>query len=1052
VATFNVLFGLDSNADTNAEYNSTKAVLARLDADIVAFQELKVATESRWQQMGAELGYRHVQMVRTNDSRAGNLFLGYFSRFPIQSLFSVNPPAPDTNGVIHTNEMARLPLRGVFRVPGAARPLVIWNQHKKSGGTEGDQFRRAIEAYRVVQDINAYVGANPSHNEFLTVGDFNQDYRSTHTTFFYSQPSGLVSSYRLGADIAALLTAGQPVAYSIFPNERYANAGGGLHRLPAYQQGGTNEATYPSSGYCLDYILASTALRDSPLGAPATEVYNSQRDLASGGAGLPKAGAVLPASTSTNASDHLPVLADLNMADAPQAQFDVSSGSFVSTRLMGSQYTVQQKTYRLTNNKSGTLKWFLAAGVGWLDFNVGNGSVASGGQADITVSLNSRALDLPDGQYFDQLLFTDEDTGSVVVRDVVLRVANQQFIVSSPAAVSSTISNSFVFEGAMHTNLVGGLSWSNRANGLTGTVPYSIQWSASIPMGIGTNIVDFRGSYAVTNLSNRATDSPSDPAYASGWFSQSNGGQGFGSWALRSDWGFAGHLLFGPGVFNVPTNYGGAFSLWASGNGVTTARRDFSRTLTTNDTFRLQFDNNWIDWTKSVGFALADSSGAKRLDFFFVGGESNYRVADASGVRVTQIGYTDQGQDISVQFTTNNGYLLTTGTNVITGTLASGGDISSLIASNNGSGVGTEFDMYLGGMSVEDSSGVWASDHPTNSAYGGVWTNGSQAGIGFAPWQVASVAPNGWAGQARFGTNVSNVTPAFGGAFSLWASGGGYSEARRAFPQAMTNGETFVLQFDNNLVEQGKLVGFSLADASGTDRVTFLCYGGQQVYWVADAADARATTIPMTQSGLEVRVALTGSNTYRLSAGANVVEGTLAGGGAIGQLRAFNYGSGPATDYDFYLGGMRIETPVVSSQEVSATAMQVVRQIDPAALTDGLPNSWWIQHFGTIEGVSAASDSDGDGFSNVQEHSLGTDPKNFASALRTDPPSVLSGQVTIRWDAVQGKTYRVIGTTNLATTTWLTLEDNITAPVTGKQTWTHSTGSPQHFYRVELVQ
>lgn len=134
---------------------------------------------------------------------------------------------------------------------------------------------------------------------------------------------------------------------------------------------------------------------------------------------------------------------------------------------------------------------------------------------------------------------------------------------------------------------------------------------------------------------------------------------------------------------------------------------------------------------------------------------------------------------------------------------------------------------------------------------------------------------------------------------------------------------------------------------------------------------------------------------------------------------------------------------------------------DTAALTDGLPNSWWIQYFGTTEGVSAAADSDGDGFSNAQEHALGTDPKSFASALRTDPPAFSSGQVTISWNAVGGKTYRVRGATNLATTNWSTLEGyiigvslggNITMPTTGKVTWTHSTGSAQHFYRVELVQ
>ncbi len=912
VATFNIKLGLDGTS-SGAEYQATKAVLSRIDADIVAFQELEAANEALWKSMAAELGYQHAFMVVTNETRAGNIFLGYFSRFPTNSApYSVDSPSG-------ASEMARLPLRASFRVPGAAKPLVMWNLHQKSGGTAGDQFRRAIEARRTVQDINAYRAANPTHDEFLLLGDLNQDYtRTDQVASFASQPSGLVSTYVLGSDVTF------PVAYNVFPNDRYAQAGGGLHRLDAFQQGGTDRTTFPGSGV-LDYIFASSALRDSPLGAPQTEVYNSVRDSATGGVGLAKAGAVLASSASSTASDHLPIFADFNMADAPQAQFSVSSDPFISTRLLGGQYTIAQKVFSVTNNKSATLNWFVAAGAGWLDFGPAQGAVAPGGQTDVTVSLNARALDLPQGVHYEKLLFTDLATGSVIVRDVILHVVNQAFFVSSPASVISTYSNSSLFEGAMRADLSGGLSWSNRANGMTGTIAYSPQWSANIPMAVGTNIVDFRGLLPVTNMVTRASDSPTNSAYASGWFNQSNGGTGFEPWNLWAYWGAAGRLIYGPGIYNLPASFGGAFSIWASGSGVSTAQRSFSRELTTNDTFRLQFDNNWIDWGKSVGFALADNSGTKRLDFYFVGGESQYRVADAAGSRVLAMPYTDQGLDIAVQLSASNGYQITAGTNVISGTLASGGAISSLVASNNGSGVGVAYDLYLGAMSVEDSSGVWASDSPTNSTYGGVWTNGSQGGSGFGPWQLADSAPNGYAGHARFDTNVWNVPPAFGGAFSLWASGGAYSEAQRPFTQAMGTNDAFVVQFDNNLLEAGKSVGVALADNLGVRRLYFMCYEGWSNYWVYDAQTWRQTSIPVTQNGIDVRVELTDSNTYRLAVGTNAMTGALIDGGAISQFVAYNSGSGPETAYDFYVGGMRIESPSVTNQTILISGSAVIR-------------------------------------------------------------------------------------------------------------------------------
>jgi hypothetical protein len=219
-------------------------------------------------------------------------------------------------------------MRVVVNVPGAAKPLVLWNMHHKADelqtpdidfGNRNNQLRRAVEALRIVHDINTYRSNNPTHDEFVMLGDLNDDvYQSASQAVQFSRSDYdaykadtalLPSSYAVGNDIQF------PVSYRAFPDERYASAGGGLHRIDLRQQDGTNSVTYPGTVRTLDYILVSTALRDSPLGAPQGEVYNSQLDASF--AGLPKKSPPLAADRSLAASDHLALFADINMDDAP---------------------------------------------------------------------------------------------------------------------------------------------------------------------------------------------------------------------------------------------------------------------------------------------------------------------------------------------------------------------------------------------------------------------------------------------------------------------------------------------------------------------------------------------------------------------------------------------------------------------------------------------------------------------------------------------------------------------------------------------------------------
>lgn len=85
---------------------------------------------------------------------------------------------------------------------------------------------------------------------------------------------------------------------------------------------------------------------------------------------------------------------------------------------------------------------------------------------------------------------------------------------------------------------------------------------------------------------------------------------------------------------------------------------------------------------------------------------------------------------------------------------------------------------------------------------------------------------------------------------------------------------------------------------------------------------------------------------------------------------------------------------------------------------DGMDDAWEIQTFGGLA-HDGQGDTDGDGMSDRQEYLAGTDPANPHSNLRLHPPVVSSeGRVTLTWNAVAGKTYRVQFTDRLLDASW----------------------------------
>ena len=119
----------------------------------------------------------------------------------------------------------------------------------------------------------------------------------------------------------------------------------------------------------------------------------------------------------------------------------------------------------------------------------------------------------------------------------------------------------------------------------------------------------------------------------------------------------------------------------------------------------------------------------------------------------------------------------------------------------------------------------------------------------------------------------------------------------------------------------------------------------------------------------------------------------------------------------------------------------------PSAAPDGIPDSWMTTYFGSADGSSASSDEDGDGFDNLTEYQIGTDPTDANSKFKVTEYTKQS----LEWTSQPFTLYQIEASTNLHN--WQTIE-------TLSQTTNNTTLSTQLpisqanesiFYRVKRV-
>jgi len=119
---------------------------------------------------------------------------------------------------------------------------------------------------------------------------------------------------------------------------------------------------------------------------------------------------------------------------------------------------------------------------------------------------------------------------------------------------------------------------------------------------------------------------------------------------------------------------------------------------------------------------------------------------------------------------------------------------------------------------------------------------------------------------------------------------------------------------------------------------------------------------------------------------------------------------------------------------------------------DGLPDSWQLQYFSSVNDPQASpgADPDGDGFTNLQEYIAGTSPVDGTSYLKIDSATTSGSIATIHFNAVASKTYTVLYRTNLTLGAWQKLADVPAQGSTGPVSVNDPAfgGSKSRFYRL----
>jgi hypothetical protein len=157
-----------------------------------------------------------------------------------------------------------------------------------------------------------------------------------------------------------------------------------------------------------------------------------------------------------------------------------------------------------------------------------------------------------------------------------------------------------------------------------------------------------------------------------------------------------------------------AWGFWAYFGSVSEALYDITGgALTVGQTINFDMDNGSVDNLGTVGWGLQNiGTTSNRIEVYFVGGATNYTLADASGTNDTGIPFTSSGLNLSFTLTGTDTYSLDitpigSSTSNFTGTLAgtAGTGVDRLRFFNANAGQGSDHDAFFNNISVVPEPG-----------------------------------------------------------------------------------------------------------------------------------------------------------------------------------------------------------------------------------------------------------------------------------------------------------------------------------------------------------
>jgi hypothetical protein len=99
---------------------------------------------------------------------------------------------------------------------------------------------------------------------------------------------------------------------------------------------------------------------------------------------------------------------------------------------------------------------------------------------------------------------------------------------------------------------------------------------------------------------------------------------------------------------------------------------------------------------------------------------------------------------------------------------------------------------------------------------------------------------------------------------------------------------------------------------------------------------------------------------------------------------------------------------------------------------DGMPDDWeTANQLSPDDPTDAATDTDQDGLSNLQEYLAGTNPRDPASTLRFESFAAQGGGLALTFNAIAGRVYTVQYRDSLTGGAWLNWRDITPQPTNG---------------------